>query len=103
MFGGHDFLYTNKFINFKRELDKIFQKSEELSLRAKIEKLDKERDLYEMSQFIFDLFNLDIQSFGFMKNYQNNLSNALGIKVGIIKEQFINPYDKFIFLSFSKK
>ena len=80
--------------DIQRELDKISQKTEELSLRAKIEKIDKEKDLYEMSQFIFDLFNLDFQSFGFMKNYQSNLSNALGIKVGIIKEQFINPYDK---------
>ena len=88
--------------DIKRELDKIFQKSEELNLRAKIEKLNKERDLYEMSQFIFDLFNLDFQSFGFMKNYQNNLSNALGIKVGIIKEQFINPYDK-VYLKNMKK
>ena len=80
--------------NIKRELEKISQKNEEINLRGKIEKFDNERAIYEMSQFIFDLFNLDFESFGFMKNYQNNLSNALGIKVGIIKEMFNNPYDQ---------
>ena len=78
--------------NMKRELETIELKSQEINLRSQIEKIDKERDLYEISQFIFDLFNQNVEAFVKMKNYHYNLGTALGIKVGIMKGLFHNPY-----------
>jgi hypothetical protein len=37
-----------------------------------------------------------------MKNYHNNISNGLGIKVGIIKEMFYNPNDQ-VYINNKKK
>ena len=80
--------------NMKRELDNIEYKCLEISQRGQIEKIDKEKSLYEISQFIFDLFNQKIEAFGLMKNYHYNLGTGLGIKVGVMKGMFDNPYDK---------
>ena len=80
--------------DIKRELETIELKSQEINLRGQIEKIDKERNLYEISQFIFDLFNQNVEAFGFMKNYHYNLGAGLGIKVGVMKGMFHNPYDE---------
>jgi hypothetical protein len=79
--------------DLQREMETIALKCEEINLRGKLEKLNYETILYEMSQFIFDLFNQNAEAFGQMKNYHSNLSNGLGIKVGVIKEMFNNPND----------
>ena len=79
--------------DLQREMETIALKCEEINLRGKLEKLNNETILYEMSQFIFDLFNQNAEAFGQMKNYHSNLSNGLGIKVGVIKEMFNNPND----------
>ena len=80
--------------NMKRELENIEYKCLEINQRGQIEKIDKEKRLYEMSQFIFDLFNQKMEAFGLMKNYHYNLGQGLGIKVGVMKGMFDNPYDK---------
>ena len=79
--------------DLQREMETIALKCEEINLRGKLEKLNNETILYEMSQFIFDLFNQNAEAFCQMKNYHSNLSNGLGIKVGVIKEMFNNPND----------
>ena len=79
--------------DLQREMETIALKCEEINLRGKLEKLNNETILYEISQFIFDLFNQNAEAFGQMKNYHSNLSNGLGIKVGVIKEMFNNPND----------
>ena len=88
--------------NMKRELENIEYKCLEINQRGQIEKTDKERNLYEMSQFIFDLFNQKVESFGLMKNYHYSLGTGLGIKVGVMKGMFDNPYDK-VYLKIKKK
>ena len=88
--------------DLQREMETIALKCEEINLRGKLEKLNNETILYEMSQFIFDLFNQNAEAFGQMKNYHSNLSNGLGIKVGIIKEMFNNPNDT-IYMKNKKK
>lgn len=80
--------------NKLREMKNIRSKCEEINERLKIDenhKDEKENIIYEMSQFVFDLFNEKEDGFGFMKNYHQNLGLALGIKVGVIKEMFQNP------------
>ena len=88
--------------DIKREMETIQLKCEEINLKSQLEKLEKDKMLYEISQFIFDLFNQNVSAFGDMKNYHNNISNGLGIKIGIIKEMFHNPYDQ-VYLSNKKK
>ena len=88
--------------NMKRELDNIELKCLEINQMDQLEKIDKEIKLYDMSQFIFDLFNQKIEAFGFMKNYHNNLGKGLGIKVGVMKGMFNNPYDK-VYMNLKKK
>ena len=64
----------------------INSKCEEINERGKIEDGgNKENDIYEMSQFIFDIFNEKGDAFGFMKNYHQNLGKGLGIRIGVIK------------------
>ena len=75
-----------------REMKNICSKCEEINERGKIEDGgNKENDIYEMSQFIFDIFNEKGDAFGFMKNYHQNLGKGLGIKIGVMKEMFQNP------------
>ena len=70
----------------------ICLKCEEINERAKIEDDgNKENEIYEISQFIFDIFNENMEAFGFMKNYHQNLGKGLGIKIGIMKGMFQNP------------
>ena len=82
--------------DIKREIDIIKVKSEETKIKAKIDNSDKICSTYIISQFIFDLFNKDINGFPSMKKYHSNLSNGLGIKIGVIKEMFHNPNAKVI-------
>ena len=44
--------------DLQREMETIALKCEEINLRGKLEKLNNETILYEMSQFIFDLFSI---------------------------------------------
>ena len=81
-------------INKLREMKNIRSKCEEINERLKIVEGNKDNNIYEISQFIFDIFNENAEAFGFMKNYHQNLGLGLGIKVGCIKEMFQNP--KFI-------
>ena len=78
--------------NRLREMKNIFTKCEEINERAKIEdEGNKEYEIYEISQFIFDIFNEKMEAFGFMKNYHQNLGKGLGIKIGIMKGMVQNP------------
>ena len=77
--------------NRLREMKTISSKCEEINERLKIIEGNKDNNIYEMSQFIFDIFNEKPENFGFMKNYHQNLGFALGIKVGCMKEMFQNP------------
>ena len=92
-----NFYFTNiKRIQYdiNRELDIIKVKSEETNIKSKIDKSNKETVNFIISQFIFDLFNHDVNGFVFMKNYHYNLSNGLGVKTGVIKEVMHNPNEK---------
>ena len=77
--------------NRMREIKNINSKCEEINEREKIVEGIKENNIYEMSQFIFDIFNEKLEAFGFMKNYHQNLGLGVGIKVGVMKEMFQNP------------
>ena len=90
---NYHFRYLDKKENNKlREMEKIKQKCEEIYQRASIvEEEDKEGNIYEMSQFIFDILNEKEDAFIYMKNYHQNLGKGLGIKIGVIKEMFHNP------------
>ena len=88
--------------NIKRELENIELKCKEIIQMSQLEKIDKEKKLYDMSQFIFDLFNQNMEAFSFMKNYHYNLGTGLGIKVGVMKGMFNNPYDK-VYMKIQKR
>ena len=77
--------------NRLREMKTISSKCEEINERIKIIEGNKDNYIYEMSQFIFDIFNEKSENFAFMKNYHQNLGLALGVKVGCMKEMFQNP------------
>ena len=88
-------------ISQSREIKNIKSKCEEINERSKIVEEKKENNIYEMSQFIFDIFNEKIEEFGKMKNYHQNLGKGLGIKIGVLKKMFHNPkvtneYEKII-------
>ena len=74
-----------------REMKTIFTKCEEINERSKILEENIENYTFEMSQFIFDIFNEKVEAFGIMKNYHQNLGNALGVKIGVMKRMFNNP------------
>ena len=74
-----------------REMNYIKSKCEEINLRTKIVEEKKENIIYEMSQFIFDIFNEKADEFGKMKRYHLNLGKGLGIKIGVINKMFQNP------------
>ena len=78
-------------ISKTREMRNIQNKCEEINEMAKIDNSKKENYIYQMSQFIFDIFNEKAEQFGQMKNYHQNLGKGLGIKIGVIKEMFQNP------------
>lgn len=78
-----------------REMRNICSKCEEINERGKIEEEgNKENDIYEMSQFIFDIFNEKMEAFVNMKNYHENLAKGLGINIGVTKGMFKNPKHK---------
>ena len=79
-------------INRIREMNYIRSKCEEINERGKIEEWgNKDNEVFEMSQFIFDIFNEKADAFAQMKNYHQNLSKGLGIKIGVMKGMFKNP------------
>ena len=77
--------------NRLREMKNIFYKCEEINERSKIIEENLDNNIFEMSQFIFDIFNEKADAFGIMKDYHQNLGKAYGVKVGVIKRMFNNP------------
>ena len=77
--------------NRVREMKNIKSKCEEINMRTKIVAEKQENIIYEMSQFIFDIFNEKADEFGKMKDYHHNLGKGLGIKIGVINKMFQNP------------